>query len=74
MTLVIQRVIVDALGLPSSAAQLSKRSEMSCVTRHAIIEAEMAFSDVTGRIDGISYRSLSSLILVKLPYRILENS
>ena len=47
---------MDALGLPGSAAPSSKRSGMSCVMRDAIIEAEMvAFSDTTGRIDGISY-------------------
>ena len=66
---------MDALGLPGSAAPLSKRSGMSCVMRDAIIEAEMvAFSDTSGRIDGISCGSFSSLALVKLPCRVLEDS
>ena len=49
------RTILDALGLPGSAVPSSTRSEMTCVTSDVILEAEMvAFSDVTGGIDGKS--------------------
>ena len=41
----------------------------------AVIKAEIvAFSDTTGRMDGISCDFLSRLSPVKPPYRILEDS
>ena len=43
---------------------LSKTTGMSCVMSDAMIEAEMvAFSDTTGRFDGMSCRFLSRLPL-----------
>ena len=53
LTLTTSRVVLDALGLPGSAVPSGRRNEMPRIVSNVILEAEMvAFSEITGRIDG----------------------
>lgn len=73
MILTKPRVILDALGLPGSVVPSTARRGMSRVVSDVILEAEMvAFSDITGGIDGELYLCLVSHH-VKPSLRVLED-